>query len=149
MVGLASFSVALADPPVFLGPFHEEGTQVVADCGSFQVIDNFELNYTVKLFFNNEGTLSRIIFEIWGTDTFSNSETGTAYSGDFRQSELVTVGQHGAHGGVIARLTVPGAGAVFLDVGRIVRDGAGNILFEAGQHQLADGDFADLCAALA
>jgi hypothetical protein len=149
LVALASFSIALAEQPVLLGPFHEEGTVVVADCSAFQVLDDFELNYTVRLFFDNEGTLSSIIFEIWGSDTFINSETGTAYSGNFRQSELVTVGQYGAHSGVIARLTVPGAGAVFLDVGRIVRDREGNILFEAGQHQLADGDFAGLCAALA
>jgi hypothetical protein len=55
----------------------------------------------------------------------------------------------GANSGVAFRLVVPGAGAVFLDVGRTVLDRQGNVYFEAGPHQFLDGDFAGLCAALA
>jgi hypothetical protein len=51
---------------------------------------------------------------------------------------------------VISRLTVPGSGAVFLDVGRIVTNQASTVItFQAGPHQFVDGDFAGLCAALA
>ena len=51
--------------------------------------------------------------------------------------------------GVVVRLTVPGDGAVFLDIGRIVTDRQGNLYFEAGPHQYFYGDFAALCEALA
>jgi hypothetical protein len=52
--------------------------------------------------------------------------------------------------GVIARLTVPGSGAVLLDVGRIVTNlETDEVTFQAGPHQLVEGDLADLCEALA
>lgn len=39
-------------------------------------------------------------------------------------------------------------GAVFLDVGRIVFERGAGIVFQAGPHQLFDGDFEALCAAM-
>jgi hypothetical protein len=54
--------------------------------------------------------------------------------------------------GLYAGFHVPGSDAVLLDAGRIDFDGdglgQGEILFEAGPHQLFDGDFDEFCAAL-
>src|SRR5262249_51336903 len=88
-----------------------------------------------------------------GTDTFRNSVTGKSFTepfhnsefaelnGDLQPDKLTTVG-------VTLRLTVPGEGAVLLDVGRIV-ESPGHIEFEAGPHQALEGDLADVCAARA
>ena len=47
------------------------------------------------------------------------------------------------------RLTLPGAGAVLLDVGHVVVDQEGNISLQKGSHQFYGGDVAGLCTALA
>ena len=47
------------------------------------------------------------------------------------------------------RLTLPGAGAVLLDVGRVVVDREGNISFQKGLNQFYGGDVAGLCTPLA
>jgi hypothetical protein len=154
LVSLMAFpplSFATADGPVVEGPIHEEGTSVLADCGSFQVLDISELNYITRLFFDEEGNLVKIVEEVWGTDTFTNSVTGKAYPMDFHNNTIVdfsTTPPRAANMGVIFRLVVPGAGAVFLDVGRIVLDRQGNVYFQAGPHQFFDGDLDALCTAL-
>ena len=154
LVSLMAFpplSVAAADGPVVEGPIHEEGTTVLADCGSFQVLDVSELNYITRLFFDNEGNLVKIVEQVWGTDTFTNSVTGKAYPMDFHDTVVIdsaTAPSQAALIGVIFRLIVPGAGAVFLDVGRIVLDRQGNVYFQAGPHQFFDGDLEALCTAL-
>ena len=48
--------------------------------------------------------------------------------------------------GLRANYAVPGAGAVLLDAGRIVFDPSGAVVFEAGQHQVLDGDLGAFCA---
>ena len=154
LVGLIAFlplSVASADGPVVADPIHEEGSAVLVDCGGFQVLDVYELNYITRRFFDEEGNLVKIVEQVWGTDTFINSVTGTAYPMDFHNNVVVdfsTTPPQGANMGVIYRLTVPGAGAVFLDVGRIVLDRQGNVYFQAGPHQFFDGEVEALCAAM-
>ena len=52
--------------------------------------------------------------------------------------------------GIVFKVTFPGAGAVFLDIGRIVTNQAGDLVtFQAGPHPAFDEDVAQLCAALA
>jgi hypothetical protein len=50
--------------------------------------------------------------------------------------------------GMRLKVTIPGVGAAILDVGRVIFDSSGNILFEAGPHQLLHEDFDDFCDAL-
>src|SRR5687767_2970534 len=134
------FSVASAGGPVIEDPIYEEGTVDVADCGSFQVLDVYELNYISKLYFDKEGNLVKIVEQVWGTDTFVNSVTGKAYPMSFHNTVVVHP-PRAAITGIGYHLTIPGAGAVFLDVGRIVRDRQGNVYFEAGPHQFFNADF--------
>lgn len=141
-----------ADAPVVEGPFREVGSIVIADCGSFQVVDLYELNYIERQFYDQESNLVKIVEQVWGTDTFTNSVTGKAYTMNFHNNVVVdfsTSPPRGANMAIIFRLVVPGAGAVLLDVGRIVLDRQGNIYFRAGPHQYYDGDLEGLCAALA
>jgi hypothetical protein len=154
LVGLMAFfprSVAFADGPVVEGPFHEEGTEILADCGSFQVLVVYELNWIERRFFDQEGNRLKLVEQVWGTDTFTNSVTGKAYPMDFHNNTIVdftTTPPQAANMGILFRLIVPGAGAVFLDVGRIVLDRQGHVYFQAGPHQFFEGDLDALCAAM-
>jgi hypothetical protein len=48
--------------------------------------------------------------------------------------------------GLRLRVDVPRARPILLDAGRVVIDGTGEIVFEAGQHPLFDGNTTELCA---
>jgi hypothetical protein len=144
-------SVGFAVEPVVLGPIHEEGTDKFAKCKGFTILDEYVLEYTLRQFFDQEGNLIKMEETVSGTDTFINSKTGKAIAAPFHNNVLIDPQtRFGANAGVNFKVTVSGAGAVFLDVGRIVTNQAGTeITFEAGPHQFFDGDLDGLCAALA
>jgi hypothetical protein len=151
-VFVTSFTAASADAPVMEGPFVETGALLVADCGDFQVIDYYVLNSTVKYFFDEDGNLLNLMVHLWGTDTLTNSVTGVSYEMSFANNNFVDFTlspPQGTTAGNAVRLVIPGAGAVFLEVGRIVLDQSGHVYFQAGQHQFWDADFEALCAAMA
>lgn len=140
--------------PVVIGPERETGLEEgFVDCGAFVVDDRFDLTFTLRLFFDKAGNLVKGVEQVSGTDTFINASTGKELTGRFHNNVIIdfTVDPPlGANVGVIYKVTVPGAGAVFLDVGRIVTDQSGDIVaFQAGPHQFFDGDVDGLCAALA
>jgi hypothetical protein len=149
LVAAVPFSAASADGPVVTRHVHDAGVDVVADCGSFQILDVFDADYTFIDFLDENGTLITGIVQYGGTDTFTNSVTGTAYSGSFHNTgHFDRPTRVGVVTGIVFRLTIRGVGPVLLDVGRLVFD-HGQLTFEAGPHQWIDGDVAALCAALA
>jgi hypothetical protein len=50
--------------------------------------------------------------------------------------------------GLVFRDSMPGTGVVLMDRGRLVFDGEGQLVFEAGPHPQLHGDYGTLCAAL-
>ena len=142
-------SVGSAGQPLIDKTFTDAGRAPVADCGDFQVLDQYTISSTVILFFDEAGNLSRFIEQNDGTDQFINAKTGkTLRALPFHNTVLVDrVAHEGTTTGIILRVVVPGAGAVLLDVGRIVTR-RGEITFQAGPHQFFDGDLGALCAAL-
>ena len=150
LLALAGVPAASAATPVFEDVFIDAGEAVLADCGAFLVLDRYVLSYRVARYFDRNGVEVRVIEHVSGTDTLINSATGAAYPTTFHSTAVIDPQAHrAAFIGVIFRLTLPGAGAVFLDVGRVVADPQGNLSFQAGPHQFYDGDLAGLCAALA
>jgi hypothetical protein len=140
--------------PDVIGPVTDSGLAAgFADCGEFMVDDRFELTFTLRLLSDKHGNLVRGVETVSGTDTFINATSGKEIAAPFHNHVLIdftTDPPLGSNTGVIYKVTVPGAGAVFLDVGRIVTNQAGDIIdFRAGPHQAFDGDFGGLCAALA
>ena len=150
-LALSSFSVASADGPVIIGPDHREGSDELWDCGSFKIIDNWVLDITTRLFIDEAGNRERVITTLQGIDTFTNSETGKAYSGSFHNTFAANFqgdGRGYVQTGVIYRLTLPGAGAVVLDVGAIVYRPAAGVAMVVGPKTILEGDFDGLCAVL-
>lgn len=148
---LAFPAQAHAGAPIVIGPAHEEGVEPIADCGSFDVLDEYSIDYVLRVHVDANGDPIRGVEQVQGTDTFVNSVTGKRIPTKFANSVKIDFEAGlGATSGIIYRVTVPGMGAVFLDVGRIVTNQSGDIVaFRAGPHQFFDADFSRLCAALA
>lgn len=143
-------STAFADGPILDGPFPSQGTEVI-DCGSFQILDDYEGYTSFRWFYDRQGNPVQLHIRHWGNDTFTNSVTGEAYKGSYDWNVRVdfsVLPPVGSNVGMMYVITIPGAGAVMLETGRIVTDRDGNIYFEAGPHQLSNGDFGALCAAM-
>jgi hypothetical protein len=140
---------ASAVPPVKIaGSF--DGNDPTADCGTFEVWDEFTLNFSGAEHYDQDGNLVRVVEHVWGVDRLYNHDTGKSLpASSFSQGETVDLvdGQVKV-GGVIFRVTVPGSGAVFLDVGRFIIDFDEGLVFLAGRHQFFEGDLEGLCAAL-
>lgn len=154
LAGLLTFAAnlpALATEPVVVGPFREEGTSEFAECDGFTILDQYVVVYSQKRYFDQDGKLVRIVEDVSGTDTLINSTNGKSYTGRFQNTVIIDPATRlGATSGIIYRLTVPGAGAVLLDVGRVITDRTGTVIaFRAGPHQAIDGDIAGVCRALA
>ena len=155
LMALSSFSPAFAvGKPLFFGPVPFESTGVIADCGTFQVLVSTQGRFSATIFLDAEGNWDRVKFDYHGTDTYTNSVTGKSFSDTFHNNNFETLEPHTLTTvGVAFRLTVPGGGAVFLDIGRVAFqfEPPFDILFEAGPHQWNTGanDVASLCAAMA
>jgi hypothetical protein len=146
--------VPAAGKPVVIGPETDAGlAEGIIDCGDFLVDDRYEVTFTLRLYFDKAGNRVKGVEQVSGTDVFINAASGKEIPTKFHNNVLIDYTSDpplGANAGVIFKVTVPGAGAVFLDVGRIVTDRTGEIVaFEAEPHQFFDGDVAGLCAALA
>lgn len=148
---LIPFTAASADGPIFLGPFQETGVAPIADCGDFEVLDYYEINWTRTRFVNDLGQTMWFLEHVWGTDTFVNSVTGEAYPTTFTNNSKVEIRPErgGQSTGIGFKFVLPGEGVVFLDVGRVVLDENFEVVFVAGPHDPLDGDFDKLCEVMA
>jgi|GEM_PF-2494402 hypothetical protein len=122
----------------------------VANCGAFDVRDHLRLESRGKIFLDRAGNPARIVQQVSGSDTFYNSVSGKSVTGTINSGEIVnlidgTVTQSGS----VGRITVPGLGVVFFDVGKFIIDFDSGLVFLAGHHHdFFEGNFAPLCALL-
>jgi hypothetical protein len=128
-----------------------QGSQVLAHCPGFDVLDQYDATVVTTRFVDQAGTTVELRLSIQGTDTYVRSDTGraivqpTRFTARIDQQALVNISA-----GLVYRLVVPGLGNVLLDAGRTVYDFAtGSFVFLAGPHQVTTGDTAGLCAAFA
>jgi len=146
-------ALALVAPAVAAEPdidfFHDEGSFVVADCGSFLALADYVADYTVTTLFDAAGHPVRVQAQYLVNATLTNSVTGVSLSDhshwmlfwDLEQGTTSDVG-------LVYQITIPGEGIVVLDAGRIVWDANDNVIFEAGQHQVLHEGGAVFCGAL-
>lgn len=165
LVGLAAVGLMLGtatdasagQPDKFAGSTTDN--VMIADCGTFQVWDDSVINWRGIDRYDRDGDIVQTVIHYWGVDRLYSPETRKSFSGRFAQGSTIDwvkgidwteyQGVQALHG-IVYRITVPGAGVVLLDVGRFdFHLATGDILFVAGRHQVLDGDFTKLCAALA
>ena len=127
LVGLAAVGLMLgtasgawAGQPDKFGLSHT-GNVMIADCGTFQVWDEYVVNERGSDRYDRDGDIVQTVIHYWGVDRFYSPETGTSFSGRFAQGATIDwvkgivwteyQGVQATHG-IIARITVPGAGVV-------------------------------------
>jgi hypothetical protein len=147
---IAGASGAHAGSPPLTTEESAEGDDFLTDCGDFDLRDHFTFETHGKVFLDEAGNPARIVEHVAGTDTFYNPETGESVTGTINSGETVnlvdgTVTQNGTLG----RITVPGLGVVFFDVGKYIVDFDEGLVFLAGSHHaFFEEDYAPLCELL-
>jgi hypothetical protein len=118
-------------------------------CKGFWIDGEFDLERTTSTFYDDAGIALRTVSHIHADGTLSNPLTGKSIpdSGDFKVTVDRATGATTSEGKVNVA-TSPGGGIVYHVAGRLVLS-AGDILFEAGPHDDADGTYAALCSYLA
>jgi hypothetical protein len=154
VLGLAVMLVispaASADRPVHISGFVEDDV-FQADCGDFDLRDHFTFDFNGTVFSDDDGNVTRVVEHVGGSDTFYNSVTGESVTGTINSGEILdfvkgTVTQNGT----VGRITVPGEGAFFFDVGKFIIDFEEGLVFLAGSHHaFFEGDYDRLCELLA
>jgi hypothetical protein len=97
-----------------------EGDEFLTDYGDFDLRDHFTFEIHGKVFLDDAGNPVRIVEQVSGTDTFYNSVTGESVRGTINAGETVDlVDGTVTENGTIGRITVPGLGVVFFDVGKV------------------------------
>ena len=151
---------ASAGQPDKLGTSTFAFNDFIADCGTFQVWDDAVLSVRGIDRYDKDGDIVQTVLHYWGVDRLYSPETGKSFSGTFASGATLDwvkgipwteyQAVQATHG-ITFRITVPGAGVVFLDVGTIEFEllAFPDMLFQAGPHQFLEGDVAGLCAAMA
>ena len=136
-------------------PLHISGTEVddlfLADCGDFDLRDEFTVEFEGTVFTDDDGNVTRVVEHVGGSDRFYNSVTGKSVTGTINSGEIVDlVNGTVTQSGTIARITVPGEGVFFFDVGKYIFDFEEGLVFLAGSHHaFFEEDYDRLCELLA
>ena len=123
--------------------------EVFADCTEFVVLSTYTLDVRITTFFDRNGNPKTLKVHIIFDGTATNSDTGKTVSDD--SSAIVTIDLVSGGFTVVGLgfvWTFPGEGLLFLNLGKITFDDAGNIVFVAGPHPLELEGTEVLCAAL-
>ena len=118
-------------------------------CEGFWIDGEFDLERTTTTFYDEAGTALRTVSHIHADGTLSNPLTSKSIpdSGEFKVTVDLATGATTTEGKTNVA-TTPGDGIVYQVVGRLVLS-SGDILFEAGPHDDADGTYDALCGYLA
>jgi len=135
---VASAASAGSTTPVTLRfPFTETGVDdgVSAVCG-FPVTSYLAGTLTVEVF-DGTGGAPRAQVHINASGTFSgNGLVIGQYANDNQFFDFASGAMRDI--GIAIRLTNPNGGLIYMDVGRLIFDGDGNLVFEAGPHPSLD-----------
>jgi hypothetical protein len=148
-VALLAASAAYADQPAFTHnePITFDQFDTTSCAFPFREIGDGFVSRTV--FVDENGNPTRILthFNLDGVAVNeANGKTAQLQENLIVNRDLET-GER-TWSGMRIKATMPGGGALLIDVGRVIFDSTGEVIFEAGQHQLIHEDFADFCAAM-
>ncbi len=141
-------SVLAVQPDMYSFSDSGQGFVGVCDAG-FEVWEDVSWDVRVKDYFDKDGNWirSKLHWTVEGkVYNFDNPDNYLPYKNavynvfNYPESQRIA--------GLWALVTVPGEGAIFMDVGLIIFD-ANGVAFEAGKHQWWDGNVDALCGHLA
>jgi hypothetical protein len=151
---LATAGLVLAAAPNIWTAHYEDKNAYVGSCDGFRILDSFVTDWTIYDYYDSAGNLDRQVGHVKATGMIYNSKnpeyfvsynTNTykhIYEGGYKSGGNDTIV------GTYYKITVPGYGDIFLEVGRIIISHKGDILFQAGQSDFFYEDIQALCAYL-
>lgn len=150
VLGLSLFGAApaVADPPTTTVLVFDDLTIEDFTCG-FLIVEVFDGTVRITTFVDDQGNPTRIRIAALFQGTLTNPETDESIRGQQELIIFLDVEQPAVEtwAGLRFRAVFPGAGAVLLDAGRLIFDvDAGEVLFEAGPHDVFHEDFEAYCA---
>jgi hypothetical protein len=150
VAALATAAVASADAPTIVQQTLHRSIPNFIQCPGFTVAGEFDVERTVMTFVDQNGKPIRQVTHVHFVGTLTNTSTGKSIPDEGNQivtADLVT-GTSTTDGRVRVD-TIPGEGVILAQVGRVVRDAAGNLIFFAGQNDFVTRDFDQFCAYMA
>src|SRR6266567_1174012 len=147
VLALALAPVAAAEAPTIVEQSLHRSIPNFVSCPGFTVAGEFDINRTLFTFTDNAGTPIRQVIHVHFVGTLTNTSTGKSIPDEGNQivTTDLTTGTTIVDGRIRVD-TAPGEGVILAQVGRIVRDAQGNVLFLAGENDLVSGNVADFCA---
>jgi hypothetical protein len=146
LLTLTIFTSAFATSPEFITRQIDE-TSEFGTCDGFSVIEHLEGTIKASFQYDQDGNFRMRIARFALSHTFTNSVTGASlFTPDVGIDQEFTT--HFAVIGLVGRIVVPGQGLVFVNLGRLVYDNTGEVIFEAGPHDNFDDLLPVLCSAL-
>jgi hypothetical protein len=145
-VSLAFAAVASADAPTIVQQTLHRSIPNFIQCPGFTVAGEFDVERTVMTFVDQSGTPIRQVIHVHFVGALTNTSTGKSIPDEGNQ--IVTndlVAGTSTTDGRVRVDTVPGQGVILAQVGRVVRDAGGNVIFLAGQNDFQTGDFDQFC----
>jgi hypothetical protein len=143
-------STAAANAPTIVDESFHRSIPNFISCPGFTVRGEFDVARTVMTFYDSDGAIVRQVTHVHFTGTLINAVTGASIADEgnqiviFDRAEGTT-----ATIGRVRVVTVPREGEILAQVGRVVRDAAGNVLFIAGQQDPLTRSVDEFCAYMA
>jgi hypothetical protein len=122
-----------------------EDTDICADFG-FAVVFVENGTFKTRTFYDREGNIVKTILSNFNVRyTSTASANGKTLSTNYPLVFITRGEDADIRVGLRNAYHVPGAGVVLLDAGRLIFDANGDVVFEAGQHQLLNGSVDAFC----
>ena len=144
---LTFVATAAASSPTSVSEAFHRSIPNFIPCPGFTVRGEFDVSRTVMTFYDSDGAIARQVTHVHFTGTLTNAVTGKSIPDEGNQVVIVdrTDGTTATIGRVRV-VTVPGEGEILAQVGRLVRDASGNVIFIAGQQDFQTRNFDEFCA---
>jgi hypothetical protein len=149
-VPLALASTAGATAPTIVDESFHRSIPNFISCPGFTVRGEFDVTRTVMTFYDSDGAVVRQVTHVHFTGNLINTATGDSIPDEGNQIVIVDRAEGTtATIGRVRVVTVPAEGEILAQVGRVVRDAAGNVVFIAGQQYVQTGEVDEFCAYMA
>jgi hypothetical protein len=120
-------------------------TEICADFGfAVEFVENGA--FKIRTFYDREGNIVKTILSNFNQRyTSTASANGKTLSTNYPLVFITRGDDADIRVGLRNAYHVPGAGVVLLDAGRLIFDANGDVVFEAGQHELLNGSVDAFC----
>jgi hypothetical protein len=138
---------ALAMAPE-ITPVHDSFNFTLDFC-RFPIEAATRITGTETHFFDEQGAVLRDVLHLFASAVWTNPDSGkSVIERDHLMSVIFPDGEGFAEIGLNFHVSLPGGRTVLIDSGKLIFDSEGDVVFQAGKHQIQDGDVGAVCAAL-